>query len=140
LPVQRLVGTPSVTRRLAILDERQGIIDQFGNPISLEFEDPTTENPKRGSTEIWEFYGFDSHPMHLHAGHFEIINRQAFGSTAVRLPRPWERGVKDTVDIHESGVTRVKVEFDDHVGKFVWHCHLLRHEDGGMMRPLELTA
>ena len=137
LPVAPMTGTPLVTRKLAILDTRQGIIDGAGNPISLEFEDPPTETPAAGSTEIWEFYGFDSHPMHLHAAHFQILSRQKFGGT-VRGPKPWERGLKDTVDIEESGITRVKVQFDRNPGLFVWHCHLLEHEDKGMMRPLEL--
>jgi spore coat protein A, manganese oxidase len=137
LPVKQLTGTPVLTRRLAILDDRQGIIDASNNAISLEFEDPPTETPKAGSTEIWEFYGFDSHPMHLHAMKFQVLSRQAFGGS-VKGPKAWERGLKDTVDIHENGITRVKVQFDNHPGLFVWHCHILQHEDVGMMRPLEL--
>ena len=60
-----------------------------------------------------------------------------YGGT-VQGPKSWEGGLKDTVDVQENGGTRVKVQFDNHPGLFVWHCHLLRHEDLGMMRPLEL--
>ena len=75
--------------------------------------------------------------MHLHAMKFQVLSRQRYGGS-VSGPKPWERGLKDTVDVQENGVTRVRVHFDNHPGLFVWHCHLLRHEDLGMMRPLEL--
>ncbi len=137
LPVKQLQNNSVLTRKLAILDERQGIIDAGGNPVSLEFEDPATEIVQAGSTEIWELYGYDSHPIHLHAMKFQILNREDFGGS-VQAPKSWEKGLKDTVDINENGITRLKVQFDDHPGRFVWHCHILRHEDMGMMRPLEL--
>jgi spore coat protein A, manganese oxidase len=133
LPVKPLPVNAVGIRQLALFDHKQGTL--AAGP--LEFEDPPTETPAAGSTEIWEFYSDDSHPMHLHAAKFEVLNRQRYGGS-VRGPKAWERGWKDTVDVQENGVTRVRVHFDDHPGLFVWHCHLLRHEDLGMMRPLEL--
>lgn len=133
LPVKPLPIDVDGTRQLALFDERQGTLADG----PLEFEDPPTETPKAGSTEIWEFYSDDSHPMHLHAMKFQVLSRQPYGGRA-RGPKPWELGWKDTVDVQENGITRVRVHFDKCPGLFVWHCHLLRHEDKGMMRPLEL--
>lgn len=133
LPVKPMPATAVGTRQLALFDHQQGTL--AGGP--MEFEDPPTETPAAGSTEIWEFYSDDSHPMHLHAMKFEVLSRQRYGGSP-RGPKPWERGLKDTVDVQENGITRVRVHFDPHPGLFVWHCHLLRHEDLGMMRPLEL--
>jgi bilirubin oxidase len=48
-----------------------------------------------------------------------------------------ERGLKDTVIAYPGEVTRVKARFD-RAGLFVWHCHILEHEDNEMMRPLRV--
>ena len=133
LPVKPMPVNAVGVRQLALFDEKKGTLAAG----TLEFEDAQTETPKAGSTEIWEFYSDDSHPMHLHAMKFQVLSRQRYGGS-VSGPKPWERGLKDTVDVQENGVTRVRVHFDNHPGLFVWHCHLLRHEDLGMMRPLEL--
>ncbi|MCS7259945.1 MAG: multicopper oxidase domain-containing protein, partial [Anaerolineae bacterium] len=50
------------------------------------------------------------------------------------LPHPWEAGYKDTVIAYPGQVTRIKAKFDIE-GLFVWHCHILEHEDNEMMRP-----
>jgi bilirubin oxidase len=58
-------------------------------------------------------------------------------------PEPWESGFKDTVISYPGdegdnpGILRVKVKFDI-AGLYVWHCHILSHEDNEMMRPLEV--
>jgi spore coat protein A len=49
-----------------------------------------------------------------------------------------ERGWKDTVRCEKGHVTRIIVPFDGYVGRYVWHCHLLEHEDNEMMRPYEI--
>jgi hypothetical protein len=49
-----------------------------------------------------------------------------------RVPEPWESGFKDTVIAYPRQVTRVKATFDA-PGQFVWHCHILEHEDNEMM-------
>ena len=52
----------------------------------------------------------------------------------MRLPEAWESGTKGTVVAYPGEITRVKATFD-RVGQFVWHCHILSHEDNDMMRP-----
>ena len=49
-------------------------------------------------------------------------------------PNPWERGTKDTVIALPGEITWVKAKFD-RLGLYVWHCHMLEHEDNEMMRP-----
>jgi FtsP/CotA-like multicopper oxidase with cupredoxin domain len=64
---------------------------------------------------------------------FEVVNREIIGG-AVRGPEPWEMGWKDTVIAYPGEVTRVKAKFDI-AGLYVWHCHILSHEDNEMMVP-----
>jgi bilirubin oxidase len=51
-----------------------------------------------------------------------------------RLPEAWETGTKDTLIVYPGTVARVKARYDI-AGLFVWHCHILSHEDNEMMRP-----
>jgi bilirubin oxidase len=99
-----------------------------GNP--LLWMDVITENPGPGATEVWEIHNFtvDAHPIHIHEVQFEIVNRQDAGG-AIRGPEPWETGPKDTVIAYPNEITF------DRSGQFVWHCHILSHEDNEMMRP-----
>ena len=94
-----------------------------------------TENPALGATEEWDIYNFteDAHPMHLHLVRFEVVKRQAIGGP-VRNPEPWESGFKDTVIAYPGEITTVKALFDLE-GLYVWHCHIVEHEDNEMMRP-----
>ena len=110
--------------------------------------DPVTENPAVGATEVWEIYNTtaDAHPMHIHEVAFEVVNRQAIiideGDETVQVdtgatptgPELWETGVKDTVTAYPGQVTRVKAQFNT-PGQYVWHCHIVEHEDNEMMRP-----
>jgi bilirubin oxidase len=114
-----------------------GVVDGSGNPVPLGFPDPTTENPALHATEIWELHNFtvDAHPIHLHSTHFEVVNREPMDGGPVRPPESWETGLKDTVIALPGEITRVKARFDQ-PGLFVWHCHIVEHEDNEMMRPL----
>jgi FtsP/CotA-like multicopper oxidase with cupredoxin domain len=110
--------------------------------------DPVTDNPNPGTTEVWELYNAtaDAHPMHIHERAFEVVNRQNIlvdeAAQQVQVdpastptpPEPWETGVKDTVIAYPGQVTRVKMRFTT-AGQFVWHCHIVEHEDNEMMRP-----
>jgi FtsP/CotA-like multicopper oxidase with cupredoxin domain len=119
-------------------------------PVLKEWMDAITENPALGATELWEIYNFtaDAHPMHIHEVHFQVVDRQLLATDADGmsiapaqlvgdpiLPEVWEDGAfKDTVIAYPGQVTRVKATFDK-PGLFVWHCHIVDHEDNEMMRP-----
>jgi len=108
-----------------------------------------TENPAAGATEIWEVYNatVDGHPIHIHEVAFEVVNRQPIfvneatqevqvvPGSVPRPPEPWETGYKDTVIAYPGEVTRVKATFNALGGQYVWHCHIVEHEDNEMMRP-----
>jgi FtsP/CotA-like multicopper oxidase with cupredoxin domain len=138
------------------VEVRLGTVDASGNYVVKRWADAVTENPAVGDTEIWEFYNttVDAHPMHIHEVAFEVINRQAITITdqnteagtgivqvdpnsPARPPEPWERGRKDTVIALPGEVTRVKATFSS-PGQFVWHCHIVEHEDNEMMRPYRI--
>jgi FtsP/CotA-like multicopper oxidase with cupredoxin domain len=55
----------------------------------------------------------------------------------IRPPEPWEAGFKDTVIAYPGEVTRIRAKFDV-PGQFVWHCHIVEHEDNEMMRPYRI--
>ncbi|HEU5109182.1 MAG TPA: multicopper oxidase [Micromonosporaceae bacterium] len=116
-----------------------GTLNDDGTPNPLEWSSPVTENPARGSTEVWELHNFteDAHPIHVHLVQFEVLGRQPFGG-ATRPPDTWERGTKDTVIALPQEITRLKARFDI-AGRYVWHCHIIDHEDNEMMRPYQVT-
>jgi FtsP/CotA-like multicopper oxidase with cupredoxin domain len=113
--------------------------------------DPVTENPAVGATEVWEFYNgtADAHPMHIHEVLFQVVDRQPIfvdeanktfqvvPGSAPTPPEPWENGWKDTVIAYPGQVTRVRMQFTQ-AGQFVWHCHIVEHEDNEMMRPYRI--
>jgi spore coat protein A, manganese oxidase len=163
LPAITPLPAPTATRPLALLEMASefwdgpaeamlGIVDGSGTPLNKTWADPVSENPNVGATETWEFYNFtaDAHPMHVHEIAFEVVNRQALvsneeGETVppARLvgdPRPpeaWESGFKDTVIAYPGEVTRLRAKFDN-PGQYVWHCHIVEHEDNEMMRPYRI--
>jgi spore coat protein A len=114
------------------------------------FMDPVTEDPRKGSVEIWEFVNptKDAHPIHLHTVHFQLLNRSRFDTRRLQetsevvplgkplLPPSQELGWKDNILCPPGLVTRIIVPFAAEPGRFVWHCHTLEHEDNEMMRPL----
>jgi len=55
----------------------------------------------------------------------------------VTAPEPWESGFKDTVIAYPRQVTRLRARFGE-PGQFVWHCHIVEHEDNEMMRPYRI--
>ncbi len=116
-----------------------GVLGAQGKPVPLGWADPVTETPVVGSTEIWEIHNLtkDAHPIHLHEVQFQVVDRQALPTGDRRLPDLWDRGFKDTVLAYPKEITRVKVRFD-RAGRFMWHCHILEHEDNEMMRPLRV--
>jgi bilirubin oxidase len=113
-----------------------GTVAPDGTGIPLGWDEPITENPALGAVEVWEVHNFtaDAHPIHIHEVTFEVVGRQEVTSGLRRPPETWEAGRKDTVIAYPNEITRVKALFD-RPGLFVWHCHILEHEDNEMMRP-----
>lgn len=165
LPALTPLPAATVTRPLALLEEMSMFFADApaetllgtvaGDPnvgagvwTKQMWMDNVTENPALGATEIWEFYNAtaDAHPMHVHEVVFEVINRQSIfvneANQTVQVvpgsvpqpPEPWETGFKDTVIAYPGQVTRIKAQFNT-PGQFVWHCHIVEHEDNEMMRP-----
>lgn len=99
-----------------------------------------TENPAVGAIEEWDIYNFtgDAHPIHLHLTRFKVMSRTELDPLAAPpghdVVQPTEGGYKDTVIAYPGQITRVKAEFDLE-GLYVWHCHIVEHEDNEMMRP-----
>jgi FtsP/CotA-like multicopper oxidase with cupredoxin domain len=120
-----------------------------GLPSEKMWMEPVTENPAVGATEVWEFYNTtgDAHPMHVHEVVFEVVNREGIiidpDTGAVSLdgvitpPEPSETGFKDTVTAYPGQVTRIRAQFSV-PGQYVWHCHIVEHEDNEMMRPFRI--
>ena len=135
---------------------------------SIAWHEPTTENPALGATEIWEIYNAtgDAHPVHLHLVNFEVMDRQEFTADVIEQPVLQHNGTfgtgfrleniglgapvdlspgdgyvenapKDMVTALPEQVTRVKATFDK-PGRYVWHCHILSHEDHEMMRVMHV--
>jgi spore coat protein A, manganese oxidase len=137
---------------------------QIGLLGKARWHDPVTENPQAGTSEIWSFANTtgDVHPLHLHLVQFQVLNRQTFdvptylaSGKLILTGRPIapelnERpAMKDTVKAYPGYVTRIVQRFRLPSGvnakpgesfRYVWHCHILEHEDNEMMRPYVVTA
>jgi bilirubin oxidase len=151
LPSPPKPGPETFTRQVSLNEETSafpgfdgpiaallGTVDPDGTGNPLGWADPITENPALGATEVWEMHNFteDAHPIHIHEVLFEVVDRQPFGAGPVG-PEAWEAGLKDTVIAYPGQITRVRAHFD-RAGLFVWHCHLVEHEDNEMMRPYRI--
>ena len=103
-------------------------------PYRCGWDDPITENPALGATEIWEL---DNRTRtRTRSTSTRSSSRWSAGRRATASPPPSAResGFKDTVIALPGEITRIKARFDL-PGRYVWHCHILEHEDNEMMRP-----
>ncbi len=157
------IPEPTVTRRVSLNEVESemwagpaaALLGTYndGDPTPMKWSEVITETPMLGDTELWEIYNFtaDAHPIHLHLVGFQLINRQKLTNLneediaeapafpddeePPKMPETWEAGLKDTVIAYPGEVSRVKATFDKS-GLYVWHCHILEHEDNEMMRAI----
>lgn len=150
LPPVTPIGPATATQYLSLNEEEDPDYPEAGpaaallgtyDPATMTttpllWSDTTTENPMPGTIEVWEIYNFteDAHPIHVHLVQFQVVNRQSIGGGTATPPEIWETGFKDTVIAYPGEITRIKAKFDL-PGLYVWHCHILEHEDNEMMRP-----
>jgi FtsP/CotA-like multicopper oxidase with cupredoxin domain len=128
---------------------------------AAHFEDATTFFPVLGRYEVWQLINLtdDTHPIHVHLDPFQIISRRPIRyqipehgiedlaiTAAITLERDPddelghtiddnERGLKDTVRVNPHEIAEIAVRFTTYSGRYMYHCHILEHEDRDMMRP-----
>jgi FtsP/CotA-like multicopper oxidase with cupredoxin domain len=199
-------GTDEFGRLQPLLGTAEPATDYLGNPVNwpatpdyanaglvgqmdgaIAWHSPTTENPNLGDTEEWEVFNVtgDSHPVHLHLVHFDVLGRKMIkwdsnavdgfipagvtpagdGTYLVEQPVVQHNGTlgsgfrvmnatygdavdagaeyvddnspKDMVTARPGEVTKIRATFDK-PGRYVWHCHILSHEDHEMMRVMHV--
>jgi spore coat protein A, manganese oxidase len=155
-------GVDAYGRIQPMLGQVTGTPESGLTAVPMMWTNAVTESPLAGDIEIWEIYNttMDSHPIHIHEILFSVLDRQpisfdkkaAMAVCGAELPtipiglkgkarpsEPYERGFKDTVIAYPDEVTRIVADFSGaHSGRFVWHCHILEHEDHEMMRPYNI--
>jgi spore coat protein A len=129
--------------------------------VASHFEDVTTFFPMLGEYEVWQLINLtgDTHPIHLHLDPFQILSRGPIRyeilqdgtgdfdlAASVTLGRDPddeldhlidenERGLKDTIRVNPNEIVEIAVRFTTYAGRYMYHCHILEHEDRDMMRP-----
>jgi spore coat protein A, manganese oxidase len=154
-PVVRIPEATAVRTRELTLADYQSRLGRSSVMLlnGAHWDMPVTETPVLNSTEIWSFINMtdDSHPIHLHMVRFQVLDRRPFDLAVYQLTGKIvftgpvvslsanELGWKDTVRVDPFTVTRIIVKFEGYAGRYVWHCHMLEHEDNEMMRPYVIT-
>jgi FtsP/CotA-like multicopper oxidase with cupredoxin domain len=134
--------------------------------VAAHFEDTTTFFPMLGRYEVWQFINLtgDTHPIHVHLDPFQILSRRPIrhevpqdgiddldlsaSVTVARDPDDQldhriddnERGLKDTIRVNPNEMVEIAVRFNRYSGRYMYHCHILEHEDRDMMRPFVTMA
>lgn len=112
--------------RMVTLNGRQFDMDRIDDDVAL------------GDVEIWEIstgshmmMGSQGHPFHIHGTQFQVLSRNG------NKPYLNEQGWKDTIFVNAGETVRIIVQFN-YKGIFMYHCHILEHEEAGMMGQLEV--
>jgi spore coat protein A len=137
---------------------------KYSDSYGLNYVDAPTEVYKDGQVVVWDIYNTtgDTHPMHFHLVNVQVLGRAPFDNsnpsqltftplTPLQPPDPNYAGWKETVRMNPGEVTRVIMKFTlpknlpfaipnsprfPGAHEYVWHCHILEHEEHDMMRPL----
>jgi spore coat protein A len=133
---------------------------QLGGGFGQPYTNIPTEVVNAGAMEVWQIFNTtaDTHPMHFHLVNAQVLSRQPFKLTGgvptpsgvARGPDANELGWKETIKMNPGEVTSILMKFDLPAGlpfkvptstrtggnEYVWHCHILEHEEHDMMRPL----
>ena len=116
-----------------------------GRTFSMEDVAPE-ETVAAGSTHVWEFVNLGNgmgmeaaHPIHLHGRQFRVLDRTGGRTTNSLRAGIVDAGWRDTVLVLPGESVRVQVTFTRYPGRYLYHCHILEHEDMGMMRNYRVT-
>ena len=125
------------------------------------FDDRLNFSVRLGGFEVWHFLNLttDTHPMHVHLVQFQVMSKERYqtldangtpidpATTSLANPLaflgpqaipPNEVAWKDTVRVNPGEKTTIAARFDGFAGRYVYHCHVLEHEDHDMMRPFDV--
>lgn len=149
--IDKIPASSASKTRTFVLSQQGAFVAINGQRFSADRID---EQVKAGATEVWVVYnagmgsmmgadvhlgggpggfmghggmmGGMGHPFHVHSVQFQVLERNG------QQPSPGESGWKDTVLLNPGEEVKVIARFT-HTGKFVYHCHILEHDDLGMM-------
>jgi spore coat protein A len=139
----------------------QGEVTTRHRVVGAHFEDTTNFFPMLGQYEVWQLINLtdDTHPIHLHLDPFQLLARHAISyeipeggiedrdlTAEIKVERnpeddlahaidENERGLKDTIRVNPNELVEIAVRFNTYSGRYMYHCHILEHEDRDMMRP-----
>jgi spore coat protein A, manganese oxidase len=162
--------TDQFGRIMPVIGTAEEKLDAQGNTHlgALGWDQPVTELVTLGTTEIWEFYNTtaDAHPMHVHLGQYQVLGRYHISDTdtngdgvlidgynndagdlidtrpdldGIQNLYAEDTGLQDTVWVAPGDMLKIAMKFD-RPGDYVWHCHILSHEDHDMMRPFKVLG
>lgn len=104
------------------------------------------ETVPAGSTQVWEFTNAGgpmgmqlAHPIHLHGRQFRVLSRTGADAANALRDGIVDAGWMDTVLVLPNESVRIQIPFTTHPGLYLYHCHILEHEDMGMMRNFRVV-
>src|SRR5712692_10516592 len=142
----------AVEEALMAIAGEQGTTVRY-RTVAKQFEDTTNWFVAYGSTEVWSILNLteDTHPFHVHLVQFQALGRDLYNKDgfhpetgATTTPISFqahgtldanELGWKDTVRVNPGEMVSIAATFDGFIGRYIYHCHILEHEDHDTMRP-----
>lgn len=120
--------------------------------LAKKFRDTVNWIVEYRSYEAWKIINLtqDTHPFHVHLVQFQLLGREGYKTDAFQndptalvtfdsknqpLIDANEKGWKDTVRVNPNEMVTIAAKFDGYTGRYMYHCHVLEHEDHEMMRP-----
>jgi spore coat protein A len=143
---------PAAGESLIAIQDETGTTTNYLT-VAMRFEDTVNFMIAEGSTEVWHFLNLtkNMHPMHVHLVQFQAIGRDLYDvsgfdsktfatTTPLRFKKQVEldaneRGPKDTIRVNPGERVSIAMTFQGYAGRYMYHCHMLEHEDMDMMRP-----
>jgi FtsP/CotA-like multicopper oxidase with cupredoxin domain len=126
--------TPNSQVHKVVMSGMDEMVEINGKKFDMQRID---DKQKLGNVEYWDISNTNDrdtgmiHPYHMHGTQFRVVSRNGHD------PYPNERGLKDTIGVNPGETVRIKVWFE-HLGVYMYHCHIIEHEDGGMMAQFEV--
>jgi FtsP/CotA-like multicopper oxidase with cupredoxin domain len=140
-------AAPTIPPRPVTLGFQQGQWLLHGRVFDMH-ETTAEETVTAGSTQVWEIVNGQgmmgmqmAHPIHLHGRQFRIMSREGMSTAGAVVAQGFvDAGWQDTVLVMPGETVRIKIPFTHHPGLYLYHCHILEHEDMGMMRNFRVVG